>query len=58
MYELPTNFGTIRLLSVGEWIYNVKKGIESKHKERLLDNCDEMVDGEKIKKDKNANNNR
>ena len=54
MYELPTDFDTIRLLSVGEWIYNVKKGIESKHKEKLLDDCHKMVDGEKIKKTKTS----
>ena len=37
-----------------QWIYNVKKGIESKHKERLLDDCHKMVDGEKIQKTKTS----
>ena len=54
MYELPSDFESIKRHPPGEWKYNVLIGIEKKHKERLLHDCHKIVDGVEVRKTKTS----
>ena len=54
MYQLPTDFDTIRNTSPNEWKNKVTMAIERASKERLLQECHKSQDGTLIPKTKTA----